>query len=62
MLFFQNFEWAKSNCIIIFTFLQDVTLHGKIPERFILGVSTPGPVFDPASRQCAQVLVDYFEV
>ena len=32
---------AKRNCIFIFTFLQDVTLHGKIPERFTLGVSTP---------------------
>ena len=44
---------AKRNCIFIFTFPQDVTLHGKphgkIPERFILGVSTPS--IWPASRQ-----------
>ena len=38
----ERFVKAKSNCIFIFTFLQDVTLRGKIPERFILGVSMPG--------------------
>ena len=55
----EGFVMAKSNCIniqFIFTFLQDVALLGKIPERFIL------TVFDPASRQCAQVLVDYLGV
>ena len=38
----ERFVKAKSNCIFIFTSLQDVTLRGKIPERFILGVSMPG--------------------
>ena len=38
----ERFLMTKSNCIFIFTFLYDVTLHGKIPKRLILGVSTPG--------------------
>ena len=58
----ERFLMATINYIFIFTFLQDVILLGKIPERFILIWAFQGQVCDPASWQCVQVLVDYLEV
>ena len=42
-----------------FTFLQDVTLLGKNPERSFLGVSTPG--ISPRLPATCAVLLDYLE-
>ena len=56
----ENFVMAKSKGIFIFTSLQDVTHMARFQRDSFWAFQCP--VFDPAFRQCAQVLVDYFEV